>query len=135
MISFMFSSLTNSAVIGQGPDSSSRNIFNDIFEFFCSTKTPTEVEDSNFKLSIRFLEHLPGTSPLTNQKKVTHSASTTFKIQLKICLPFWALLGLLCMPTPTCAKLLQLCPTLSDLMDCSLLGSFVHGIFQAKILE
>lgn len=70
MISFMFSSLTNSAVIGQGPDSSSRNIFNDIFEFFCSTKTPTEVEDSNFKLSIRFLEHLPGTSPLTNQKKV-----------------------------------------------------------------
>ena len=29
----------------------------------------------------------------------------------------------------------QLCPTLSDLMDCSLPGSSVHGIFQARVLE
>ena len=29
----------------------------------------------------------------------------------------------------------QLCPTLSDLMDCSLSGSSVHGIFQARVLE
>ena len=29
----------------------------------------------------------------------------------------------------------QLCPTLCDPMDCSLPGSFVHGIFQARILE
>ena len=34
-----------------------------------------------------------------------------------------------------CAKLLQLCPTVCDPMDCSPLGSSVHGIFQAKILE
>ena len=27
------------------------------------------------------------------------------------------------------------CPTLCDLMDCSLLGSFVHEILQARILE
>ena len=27
------------------------------------------------------------------------------------------------------------CPTLSDLMDCSLPGSSVHGIFQARVLE
>ena len=27
------------------------------------------------------------------------------------------------------------CPTLSDHMDCSLLGSCVHGILQARILE
>ena len=33
------------------------------------------------------------------------------------------------------AKLLQLCPTLSDPMDCSLPGSSVHGIFQARVLE
>ena len=26
-------------------------------------------------------------------------------------------------------------PTLSDPMDCSLLGSSVHGIFQARVLE
>ena len=34
-----------------------------------------------------------------------------------------------------CAKLLQLCLTLSDPMDCSLAGSSVHGILQARTLE
>ena len=29
----------------------------------------------------------------------------------------------------------QLCPTLYDPMDCSLWGSSVHGIFQARVLE
>ena len=29
----------------------------------------------------------------------------------------------------------QLCPTLSDPMDCSLPGSSIHGIFQAGVLE
>ena len=29
----------------------------------------------------------------------------------------------------------QLCPTLGDPMDCSLPGSSVHGIFQARALE
>ena len=29
----------------------------------------------------------------------------------------------------------QLCPTLSDPMDCTLPGSSVHGIFQARVLE
>ena len=33
------------------------------------------------------------------------------------------------------AKLFQSCPTLWDPMDCSLPGSLVHGILQAKILE
>ena len=29
----------------------------------------------------------------------------------------------------------QLCPTLSNLMDCCLPGSSIHGIFQARVLE
>ena len=29
----------------------------------------------------------------------------------------------------------QSCPTLRDPMDCSLPGSFIHGIFQARVLE
>ena len=33
------------------------------------------------------------------------------------------------------AKLLQSCLTLRDSMDCSLTGSSVHGIFQARVLE
>ena len=34
-----------------------------------------------------------------------------------------------------CAKSLQWCPTLCEPMDCSLSGSSVHGILQARILE
>ena len=33
------------------------------------------------------------------------------------------------------AKSLQSCPTLCDPMDCSLPGSSVHGIFQARVLK
>ena len=33
------------------------------------------------------------------------------------------------------SEVTQSCPTLSDPMDCSLPGSFVHGIFQARVLE
>jgi len=33
------------------------------------------------------------------------------------------------------SEVAQLCPTLSDPMDCSLPGSSIHGIFQAKVLE
>ena len=33
------------------------------------------------------------------------------------------------------SEVIQSCPTLSDPMDCSLIGSSVHGIFQARVLE
>ena len=33
------------------------------------------------------------------------------------------------------SEITQLCPTLCDSIDCSLLGSSVHGIVQATILE
>ena len=33
------------------------------------------------------------------------------------------------------SEVAQLCLTLSDPMDCSLPGSSVHGIFQARVLE
>ena len=33
------------------------------------------------------------------------------------------------------AKVLQSCPTLCDLMNCSPPGSSIHGIFQARVLE
>ena len=37
--------------------------------------------------------------------------------------------------TVLCAKSLQSCLTLCDPMDCSLPGSSVHGVLQARILE
>ena len=40
-----------------------------------------------------------------------------------------------CMKVKSENEVAQLCPTLSDPMDCSLPGSSVHGIFQARVLE
>ena len=40
-----------------------------------------------------------------------------------------------CMKVKSESEVAQSCPTLSDPMDCSLRGSSVHGIFQARVLE
>jgi len=40
-----------------------------------------------------------------------------------------------CMKGKSESEVAQLCPTLSDLMDCSPPGPSIHGIFQARVLE
>ena len=40
-----------------------------------------------------------------------------------------------CMKVKSESELTQLCPTLSDPMDCSLPGSSAHGILRARVLE
>ena len=40
-----------------------------------------------------------------------------------------------CMKVKSESEVAQLCPSLSDPMDCCLPGSSVHGIFQARVLE
>ena len=40
-----------------------------------------------------------------------------------------------CMKVKSESEVAQLCPTLSNPMDCRLPGSFIHGIFQARALE
>ena len=40
-----------------------------------------------------------------------------------------------CMKVKSESEVTQSCPTLSDPMDWSLLGSSIHGIFQARVLE
>ena len=40
-----------------------------------------------------------------------------------------------CMKVKSKSEVTQSCPTLSDPMDCSLPGSSVHGIIQARILD
>ena len=40
-----------------------------------------------------------------------------------------------CVQVKSESEVAQSCPTLSDPMDCSLPGSSVHGIFQARVLE
>ena len=40
-----------------------------------------------------------------------------------------------CMKVKSESKVARSCPTLQDSMDCSLPGSSIHGIFQARVLE
>ena len=40
-----------------------------------------------------------------------------------------------CMKVKSQSEVAQSCPTLSNLMDGSLPGSSIHGIFQARVLE
>ena len=40
-----------------------------------------------------------------------------------------------CMKVKSESEVIQSCPTLHDLMDCSLPGSSIHRIFQARVLE
>ena len=40
-----------------------------------------------------------------------------------------------CMKVKSESEVTQSCPTLRDPMDCSLPGSSIHGIFQARVLE
>ena len=40
-----------------------------------------------------------------------------------------------CMKVKSESEVAQSCPTVSDPMDCSLPGSSVHGIFQARVLQ
>ena len=53
--------------------------------------------------------------------------------------PKWQQLGchflLQCMKVKSENEVTQLCLTLRDPMDCSLPGSSIHGIFQARVLE
>ena len=67
-------------------------------------------------------------------------------ISLRVCslfLTHFSLWSATCINMPVCvrvpvymhARSLQSCPALCDPMDCSPLGSCVHGILQARILE
>ena len=40
-----------------------------------------------------------------------------------------------CMKGKSESEVIQSCQTLRDPVDCSLLGSSIHGIFQARVLE
>ena len=40
-----------------------------------------------------------------------------------------------CMKVKSESEVAQSCPTLRDPMECSLPGSSIHGIFQARVLE
>ena len=47
----------------------------------------------------------------------------------------WVILVCVCVRVCVCVLVTQLCPTLCNPMDCTLPGSSVHGILQARILK
>ena len=86
--------------------------------------------EPNTILQVRKLRprDLTSLSPLTREGQSGFSAGVIRFSFLLIRLP-------LCSSVCVHAKSPQLCPTLCDPLDCSWPGSFVHGIFQARILE
>ena len=48
---------------------------------------------------------------------------------------WWGYFLFQCMKGKSESEVVQSCPTLRDPLDCSLPGSSVHGIFQARVLE
>ena len=52
-----------------------------------------------------------------------------------LCLLHWQACSLPLVPCESESEVTQSCPTLCDPMDCSLPGSSIHGIFQARMLE
>ena len=56
-----------------------RNMHNNVIEFY-RTGAPTQVEDGNFRLNTRFLEHSSVSSPPTNPKiKIKKKKSQTLQ--------------------------------------------------------
>ena len=76
-----------------------------------------------------------GSIPVTDESKMTKSnRSCGRNSKARSSSPFmFSLCVYVCVCV--CAKLLQSCLILCDSMDCSLPGSSVHGILQARILE
>ena len=72
----------------QGPGSYSKKYAYNVFEFY-RTGAPTQVEDGNFRLNTRFLEHSSVASPPTNQKNKQTKSHKPCRPHPKCCLLFW----------------------------------------------
>ena len=62
------------------------------------------------------------------------ASASVFPMNIQGCFPL-GLTSLISMLSKSESEVAQLCPTLCNPMDCSLPGSSIHGIFQARILE
>ena len=67
----------------------------------------------------------PGRIQSTGSPRVGH-----VEVSEQMCMHYIA-----CFRFESESEVAQLCPTLCDPMDCSLLGSSIHGTFQARVLE
>ena len=79
-----------------------------------------------FEAGCEFISSYPGT-PST---EITEEAAKFKEIYCE-----WAPNEKVALESAFESEVTQSCPTLSDPMDCSLPGSSVHGILQARLLE
>ena len=106
-------------------------------------KNESEVAQSCPTLSDPMDYSLPGSSVHgIFQARVLEWVAIAFSSQMELglliqslfqngCLLYWDPI----LKVKSKSEVAQSCPTLSDPMDCSLPGSSVHGIFQARVLE
>ena len=66
-----------------------RNMHSNVFEFFYRTGAPNQVEDGNFRLNTRFLEHSSAASPPTNQKKKKKQVTNPAALTPNVAFCFW----------------------------------------------
>ena len=78
--------------------------------------------------------HILNINNFTNKNDFSHPFVVISKLSSSIQRQSWFTCNY-CLWSHACAKLLQLCPTLCDPMECSLPGSSAHVISQARILE
>ena len=78
------------------------------------------------KLSSRFMKQKTARVIRRNRNSLD-----VVSLNIPLLISFHSLWTLECV----CVLVAQLCPTLSDPVDCSLPGSSIHGIFQARVLE
>ena len=62
-----------------------RTMHNNVFEFFYKTGAPTQVEDGNFRLNTRFLEHSSVASPPTNSLKKKKKSPAALTLNVACC--------------------------------------------------
>ena len=99
-----------------------------------STSLPNYLLESSHLNSTHLLHSSPPIhlSILCNPASAKHSTET---LLIKVLPVANGLFSLLISCTCACVLVAQSCPTLYNPMDCSLWGSLVHGILQARILE
>ena len=67
--------------------------------------------------------------------KTCYKVTSTYYCAISSCYKPIAAFSFLLLKSEVKALVAQSCPTLCDLVDCSPLGSSIHGILSARILE
>ena len=134
------------AALGKGPSSPSRDTHNNICELFCiywnpfpmgcpQVRRPHQVEPEGWwcwlpLTLLLLLSRFRRVQLCVTPQTAAHQATPSLGFSRQ---EHWSGLPF---PSPMHeSEVARLCPTLRDPLDCSLPGSSIHGIFQARVLK